>query len=771
MAKGKRIRGITIELGGDATGILGAVEEIDKKLKQTQTALKDTQRLLKLDPGNVKLLTQEQGQLNEAIQGTEDKLKALKDAAAQAEEQLASGKMSQAQFDALQREIIATEQDLKGLKAQMKDFGSVTAQQIAAAGEKVKDVGDKMTQVGTAMSKYVTAPIVGVGTAAVAAFNEVDESLDIIVKKTGASGKALEDMQARAKNLATSIPTDFATAGTAVGEVNTRFGLMGDELEKLSGQFIKFAELNDTDVSSSIDTVQAAMAAWNQGANMAGVTLNILNKAAQDTGVDVNKLAEDLTTNSAALQEMGFSIQGATGFLANLNKNGLDSSTVLTGMKKALQNATKDGKTMTQALAGLQKSIINAKSETKAMQAATEIFGAKAAPVMVKALREGRISFDDIANSVKEWGDSIDNTFEATQDPIDSFKTTLNELKIVGMELVEAAAPLIKTIAEGLRNAVSTLRKAWEGLSPQMQETIIKLAGVAAAVGPVLAVGGKIVAGIGTLMTLAPKLVSAFGTVKTAFAAVSAVLAANPIGAVIAGLVALGAGLVALYKNCEGFRNGVNAIAKAIWDTIRGGFENIKNLVANFGTYWANAMAAIKNGITNAVDWVRDGLGNIGSFFTNLGQSALDWGRDLIANFVSGIKQKWEDAKHAVSDFAGMIKDFLGFSEPKEGPLSNFHTFAPDMVDLFVKGLKDNQRAVANQLARTFGMPEATATAPAQAATGGAGGAGRFTVPIGGGATGGNTVVLTINGTEIGRVLVPYIQAEEQRMGVQLVRG
>lgn len=767
MAKGKRIRGITIELGGDATGLLGTVEEIDKKLKQTQTALKDTQRLLKLDPGNVKLLTQEQGQLNEAIKGTEDKLKALKDAAAQAEEQLANGKMSQAQFDALQREIIATEQDLKSLNRQMKEFGSVSAQRIAAAGEKVKAVGDKMTQVGTAMSKYVTAPIVGVGAAAVAAFNEVDEGLDIIVKKTGASGKALEDLETAAKNLATSIPTDFATAGEAVGEVNTRFGLTGKELENLSGQFIKFAELNGTNVTASIDSVQAAMAAWDQDAKMAGVTLNMINKAAQDTGVDVTKLSDDLTSNSAALREMGFTVSGATGFLANLNKNGLDSSTVLAGLKKALQNATKDGKSMDEALSSLTNKIKNAKSETKAMQLATDLFGAKAAPALVKALREERLTFDNVANAVKDWSFSVEQTFDATQDPIDSFKTTLNELKIVGMELVEAAAPLIKSVAEGLAKAVKTLRSAWEGLSPQMQETIIKLAGVAAAAGPVLAVGGKIVSGIGTLMTLAPKLVSAFGTVKTAFAAVSAVLAANPIGAVIAGLALLGAGLVALYKNCEEFRNGVNAVAKAIWDTIRGGFENLKDLVANFGTYWANAMTAIKSGITNAVDWVRDGLGNIGEFFGNLGQNALQWGKDLISNFINGIKQMWEDAKHAVSSFASMIKDFLGFSEPKKGPLSNFHTFAPDMVDLFVKGLKDNQQAVANQLARTFGMPDATATAPAQATTG----AGRFTVPIGGGATGGNTVVLTINGTEIGRVLVPIIQAEEQRMGVQLARG
>lgn len=700
-SKGKQIRGVTIELGGDATGLLDELTAIDKELKKTQDALRDTNRLLKLDPGNVELLKQKQGQLTDAISGTEEKLKTLKDAAAQAQQQLAEGKITQEQFDALQREIVATEQDLKALKDQMKDFGSVAAQQIAAAGQKVKDFGDKMTNAGTTLTKYVTAPIVGVGTAAVAAFNEVDEGLDIIVKKTGASGDALKGLEDAAKNLATSIPTDFRTAGEAVGEVNTRFGLVGDALEELSGKFIKFAELNDTDISSSIDQVQAAMAAFGVESESAGDVLDILNTAAQNTGTDLNKLTGDLTSNAAALQEMGFGINTATGFLANLNKNGLDSSAVLAGLKKALQNATKDGKSMDQALAGLTGQIKGAKSQTEALQIATELFGAKAAPTMVKAIQDGRISFDQLANSVKDWGGSVDDTFEATLDPIDEFKTALNELKIVGMELVEAAAPLIKSLAEGLKNAVSGLRGAWEGLSPQMQETIIKLAAVAAAIGPVLAVGGKLLTGVGALMELAPLLAGALGAVGTALSGVWAVLAANPIALVIAALAALVAAVTYCWNNFEGFRNFI-----------------------------LNAWDAIVQGVKTAADWIKNAIDNIGQWFSNLGQNALNWGRDLIANFINGIKQMWENAKQTVSNFAQMIKNFLGFSEPKEGPLSNFHTYAPDMVDLFVKGLKDNQQLVANQLARTFGMPEQATPEAAGSANGG--GATTFTTPVGG---------------------------------------
>lgn len=735
----KKIQGITIELNGDTTKLQDALKGVENKLKDTQDALKDTQRLLKLDPGNVELLKQKQGQLTDAISATEEKLKILKDASEQAAEAMASGDEKAArEYDALQREIIETEQQMKSLKNQLKDFGSVAAQQIAAAGEKVKDLGDKMQKAGTAMTKYVTGPIVAVGAASVAAFNDVDAGLDIIVKKTGATGKALEGMEEAAKNLATSIPTDFATAGTAIGEVNTRFGLTGDALESLAGKFIKFADLNNTDVSSSIDTVQSAMAAFGLDVSKAGNVLDILNKAAQDTGADVNKLAGDLVANAAAFQEMGFRINGAAGFLANLDKAGLDASTVMTGLKKALQNATKNGQSMDAALKSLTGKIKNVKSETKAMQIATELFGGKAAPAMVKAIRDGRLSFDELANAVEKTGGSVERTFEETLDPLDEFKLALNELKIVGMELVEAAAPLIKSLAEGLKNAVSGLRAAWEGLSPQMQETIIKMAGVAAAVGPVLTVGGKLVSGIGSLMGLAPKLVSAFGTVKTALSALWGVMAANPITLIIAAIGALVGAFIYCWNNVEGFKE-----------------------------FFLNAWEAIKQGVSNAAEWIKNAIQDIGNWFADLGKNALNWGRDLVTNFIDGIKQMWENAKRTVRDFAGMIKDFLGFSEPKEGPLSNFHTYAPDMVKLFAQGLKDNRQLVANQLAQTFALPEQTGAA-VQTATGGA--VREFTAPINGGQAGSQTAVLMLDGQVVGRVIYPRIRDEQIRLGVQLSR-
>ena len=753
----KKIQGITIEIGGDTKKLQTALKGVESKLKDTQNALKDVNKLLKLDPGNTELLTQKQKLLGDSIKATEEKLKTLREAGEQAAAAMADGdEKAQAEYDALQREIIETEQQMKSLKSEMKNFGSVTAQQMAAAGEKVKDVGKKIEKVGTAMTKYVTGPIVAVGAASVAAFDEVDEGLDIIVKKTGASGKALEDLEDRAKNLATSIPTDFKTAGEAVGEVNTRFGLVGDDLEALAGKFIKFAELNNTDVSSSVDTVQSALAAFNMDTKYASVVLDMLNKATQDTGTDVNKLAGDLTANSAALQEMGFSIQGATGFLANLNKNGLDSSSVLSGMKKALQNATKDGTSMDVAMAKMVKSIVNAKSETKAMQKATELFGAKAAPAMVKALRDGRISFDDVTNSVKDWGDSVENTFDATLDPIDEFKAALNELKIVGMELVEAAAPMIKELAGMLKDMFANLRKWWEGLSPQAQKTIIKIAAIVAAVGPVLIVVGKVIGLVGNIMTLAPKIMSIISTVKTGLSALWGVMAANPIALIIAAIAALVAAFVYLWNTSEEFRQ--------FWIDL---WERVKAIAEDVGKALETTWKNVTKTASDLWNGLKDGLIGIWDGLKSKAKSIWDGITGTVKGAIEKIKSffdfKWELPKIELPHFSIVGKFSLN---PPQVPHLDVQWYKKAMQNGMILtsptifGAKGNSllgggeagpEAVVGVSSLKNMINSAVSSAMPKS------GAGRSM-----------TVIMQIDGSEFARTTVPFIEAEEQRRGVRL---
>ena len=138
------------------------------------------------------------------------------------------------------------------------------------ADDKIKEVGDKTTEFGKGLSTIVTVPIVVIGVASLSAFNEEDKGMDIITQKTGASNRALKEMQDSIINLATSILTDFETAGAAIGEVKTRLGLTGQKLEELPSKFINFAQLNNIDASTAIDNTQKVISAFELKAEDTG---------------------------------------------------------------------------------------------------------------------------------------------------------------------------------------------------------------------------------------------------------------------------------------------------------------------------------------------------------------------------------------------------------------------------------------------------------------------------------------------------------------------
>ena len=254
----RNIKGITIEIDGSTKGLQDSLKDVNEDLKRTQDALRDVNKLLKMDPSNVDLLQQKQGLLKNAIDKTKEKLEQEKTALEQLKNADPSPENTR-NMETLQRQIADDEQELKRLTEESKKFGSVFKQQCEAAGEKIKEVGDKVSEVGDSMTKNLSVPIVAAGGAAVAAFTEVDAAEDALIKKTGATGEELDSMKSIMEDIATSIPTDFETAANAVGEVNTRFGVTGDELETLSAQFVKFAQLNNVDVSSAIDDTQKAM--------------------------------------------------------------------------------------------------------------------------------------------------------------------------------------------------------------------------------------------------------------------------------------------------------------------------------------------------------------------------------------------------------------------------------------------------------------------------------------------------------------------------------
>lgn len=246
--------------------------------------------------------------------------------------------------------ISKTRQQLDNAKASLNNYKSGLedvnkklesgAATLEDYSKKVGNFSETTGKIGSSLNKNVTAPVAAATAGIMAAWSQVDEGMDIIVEKTGATGDALEEMQNSARNIAKNIPTDFVAAGSAVGEVNTRFHLTGQELEDLSKKFVEFSTLNNTDVSSSIDSVQKALEAFGLGAEDAGAMLDTMNKVGQDTGISMDSLSQLMVSNAAALKELGMSAADAATFLGQCETSGVDTSAVMTGLKKALTNAS-----------------------------------------------------------------------------------------------------------------------------------------------------------------------------------------------------------------------------------------------------------------------------------------------------------------------------------------------------------------------------------------------------------------------------------------------
>ena len=730
-----RIKGITIEIGGNTSELSKALSSVDKEAKVTQANLRDINKALKFEPGNIDLLREKQSLLNQRVDEAKEKLRIEKEALEQLKNTEGFDANSKAAKD-LQTQIALDEAELKKAEGALKDFGSVGQQQLKLISDNVKDVGSKLSSLGSEMTKKVSLPIAAIGTASVAAWKEVDSAMDIVVTKTGATGDALSDMQSRVTSIAESIPTSFEEAGTAIGEVNARFGLTGDALEDLSTKFIQFADINGTDVNTSIDTVQKALNAFGLDADQAGALLDTLNKVGQDTGANMDQLSSLMVSNATAFQGLGLNAADAATLLGKLEKSGVDTSTVITGMSKVQKEAIKEGVSMQDALR-------NALTDSGT---ALEVFGAKAGPKLYESFQNGILSVDDFVNSTTNLNDalgSVSDTYNATLDPIDQMTMTMNTLKQTGADIVNSAGPMLAQIMEKIATVVKGLAEAWNNLTPAQQEMIVKIAAIAAAIGPVISIIGGLVSTIGTVISVVSTIMPLISGIMAALPALGTVIAAiaSPIGIVIAAIAAVVAAGVLLYKHWdeikekaaqfgeavkgkfEDMKNGVSEKFNKIKETMSNTIEGAKNLVGqklnniksafeqNGGgikgavaaswtaikEYWKTGFDVV-NMITNGklgdiVNAMKDKLGG-------LAKSALNWGRDIISGLVDGIREKISSVAHAISDVADTIRSYIHFSEPDVGPLKDFNTYMPDMTKELAQGMISGIPQIRNAMDR-----------------------------------------------------------------------
>lgn len=613
----KTLKGITVEINGKTTGLANALKDVTKTSTALSSNLKEINKALKLDPGNTELLNEKQKILSESVAAARKELETLEGVQKQVSDQYANGDIDRGAWLEYQNKLQKAQQHLEDLEKAQKDFGTAAAQTIKEAGAKIEEYGGKASKVGETLTKNVTTPLTAAAAAGVAAFSAVDEGVDTIVTATGASGEALDGLVASYETIATSIPEELGDVASAVGEVNTRFHTTGEELEGQTTLFLQFAKITGGDVVSSVDSADKVLKTFGKTSDDASGLLGMVAKAAQDTGINAQGLMDDVLANSATFKELNFSLEESINFMALLDENGVESGVALAGLKKAVVNLTDAGMSESEALQTVIDKIKNAGSETEALTIAQETFGTKGAAEMATAIREGRLSLDDLSASMADYSTVVTDTYNNTMDGVDGATTAANAAKIAMSTLGETISDMLAPIFQRLTQLLIDAKARFDTLDDGQKQAIVTIGLIVAAIGPALVIIGKVITAVGTITTGVGSLVGFVGgtvvplitgTVMPALSGLWALMLANPISIVIAAIAAIVAAFVLLWNKCEGFRN--------FWINL---FSSVKSTVVDAKNNVLSTFDGIKNGISSRIEGaknsVHNAIENIKDFF------------------------------------------------------------------------------------------------------------------------------------------------------------
>ncbi|MGC2873074.1 phage tail tape measure protein [Ihubacter sp. mB4P-1] len=679
-----RIQGITVEIGGDTTKLQTALKGVNTEIRNTQSQLRDVDKLLKLDPGNTELLAQKHRLLGDAVKETKEKLETLKTAAEQAEQALKDGTITQDQYDGLQREIAETEAKLKSLEAQANQ--SATAlQEIAAKGEKLKTVGDNISNVGTKLLP-VTAGVVGLGTAAVKTAADFDSAMSRVAAVSGAAGDDLDRLRDKAREMGEKTKFSASEAAEAMNYMAMAGWKTEDMLSGIEG-VMNLAAASGEDLATTSDIVTDALTAFGLSAQDSGHFADILAAASSNANTNVSMMGETFKYCAPIAGALGFSAEDTAEAIGLMANAGIKSSQAGTALRTIMNNLTGEVKlsgvafgevtvATTNADGSMRdlsdiladcRSAFNQMSESEKANAAETLVGKNAMSGFLALMNAGEADINKLSSAIASCDGTAAGMAETMQDnlagQLQILKSQLEELAISFGELL---MPAVRTIVGWIQKFVDWLNSMDAGT----RKVIVTIALVAAAIGPVLIMVGKVISAVGTIMTIIPKLAGVIGIVQKAFTALNAAMLANPIVLVIAAIAALVAAFIYLWNNCEEFRQlwidlweNIKEIAIAVWEALKAFFqaawEAIKTTAA---TVW--------NGIKDFFTGLWEGIKNIFMTVVNAISMFLTTAWNTIKNTVMAVWNAiktffttvWEGIKNIVTTVVTAISTFLSMA-------------------------------------------------------------------------------------------------------------
>ena len=670
-----RIKGITVEIGGDTTKLSKALEGVNKNIKNTQSQLKDVEKLLKFDPKNTELLSQKQKLLADSISATKEKLATLKTAAEQANTVLANGEISQQQYDALQREIVETENELKRLETEAKNAGSAL-QKIGDAGEVLQNVGGKISGAGEKLLP-VTAGVTALGTAAVKTASDFDSAMSKVAAVSGATGDDLQALRDKAREMGSKTKFSASEAAEAMNYMAMAGWKTNDMLSGIDG-IMNLAAASGEDLATTSDIVTDALTAFGLTASDSGHFADVLAAASSNANTNVSMLGESFKYCAPIAGALGFFCEDtaeALGLMANAGIKFTQSGTSMRSIMTALSGEVKfcsesfgemeiattnsDGsmRSLSDILADCRVAF-DQMSESEKASAAETLVGKNAMSGFLALMNAAPADIDKLSGAIANCDGTSLSMAETMQDNLAGQLTILkSQLEELAISFGEILMPVIRDIITKIQGFVDKLN----ALDPATKQTIIKIGLMAAALGPLLIVVGKTISSIGSMMTFISKIPTMIAGAKTAFSTLGAAIGSisAPVVAVVAVIAVLVAAFVHLWNTNEDFKNSI----LSIWEQIKSTFERLTSGIVdrvnalgfNFQSF-GDMLKSLWNGLCSVLAPVFEGvfqhISDIFTFVTDTILSVLDV-------FIGLFSGNWEQCWNGIKGIFTGIWDFV----------------------------------------------------------------------------------------------------------------
>lgn len=681
-----RIKGITVEIGGDTTGLDKALKSVNTSIRSTQSALKDVNRLLKLDPSNTELLSQKQRLLKDAITATKEKLDSLKVAQEQAKQQLENGELGQDKYDALQREIVETEEELRRLQQEAATTNTALSK-IDVAGQKMEAVGNSIAGAGKKMMG-VTTVIGGVGVAAVKTAADFDSAMSQVAAVSGATGKDFDALRNKAREMGAKTKFSATEAAEAMNYMAMAGWKTEDMLSGIEG-IMNLAAASGEDLATTSDIVTDALTAFGLSAKDSGHFADILAAASSNANTNVSMMGETFKYCAPIAGALGFSAEDTAEAIGLMANAGIKSSQAGTALRTIMNNLAGDVKISGKAIGDVTIATTNADgsmrdlsdiladcrsafgnlTESEKAQAAESLVGKNAMSGFLALMNAGEGDIEKLSSAIENCDGSAEKMAMTMQDNLAGQLTILkSQLQELAISFGDILMPAIRSIVSKLQGFVDKLN----GMDEGTKRTIVTIALLVASIGPLLIIIGTTISKIGVAMQGFVKLANGISKLKIAIQGGTGILGklgaalggiSAPVLAVVAVIAVLVAAFVHLWKTNEGFRDAIIGTWTRIKDTISGFCQGIVDRLNALGfqfTDIVDVLKAVWNGFCQILAPIFEGvfnnIANILSTVTGVITGILDV---FIGIFTGNWSQAWNGIKEIFSSIWNGISSFF----------------------------------------------------------------------------------------------------------------